>query len=230
MYVQVLKDIAHLLPLTLACLRVLPAETNTKIMCMYMITNFVFSPSHSLLTTSLLVQIIRGVELLAIKDQIYSQVLKDIAHLLPLTLACLRVLPAETNTKIMCITNFVFSPSHSLLTTSLLVQIIRGVELLAIKDQIYSQVLKDIAHLLPLTLACLRVLPAETNTKIMCMYMITNFVFSPSHSLLTIYIFIGTDHQRGGATCYKGSNILTSTKRHCTLTSINFSLSTCPSS
>ena len=102
-----------------------------------MITNFVFSPSHSLLTTSLLVQIIRGVELLAIKDQIYSQVLKDIAHLLPLTLACLCVLPAETNTKIMCITNFVFSPSHSLLTISLLVLIIRGVELLAIKEQIY---------------------------------------------------------------------------------------------
>ena len=40
---------------------------------------------------------------LTIKDQIYSQVLQDIAHLLPLTLVCLRVLPAETNTKVMCV-------------------------------------------------------------------------------------------------------------------------------
>ena len=103
-----------------------------------MITNFVFSPSHSLFTTSLLVLIIRGMELLAIKDQIYSQqVLQDIAHLLPLTLVCLRVLPAETNTKIMCVcTRLQILHSHHhipLFTASLLVLMIRGVELLAIK-------------------------------------------------------------------------------------------------
>ena len=38
---------------------------------MYPITNFAFSPSHSLFTTSLLVLIIRGVELLAVKEEIY---------------------------------------------------------------------------------------------------------------------------------------------------------------
>ena len=54
-----------------------------------------------------------------------------------------------------------------------------------------------------------------------CILTITFFIY---------YIFIGTDHQRGGATCCKRSNILTSTTRHCILTSINFSLSTCPSS
>ena len=159
---------------------------------MYPITNFAFSPSHSLFTTSLLVLIIRGVELLAVKDQIYSQALQDIAYLLPLTLACLRVLPAETNTKIMCMymmTNFAFSPSHSLFTTSLLVLIIRGVELLAVKDQIYSQALQDIVHLLPLTLVCLRVLPAETNTKIMCVCTRLQILHSHHHILYLLHLY-----------------------------------------
>ena len=83
------------------------------------------------------------------------------------------------------ITNFVFSPSHSLL-----VLIIRGVELLAIKDQIYSQVLQDIAHLLPLTLVCLSVLPAKTNTKIiMCVCTQLQILHSHHHILYLLHLY-----------------------------------------
>ena len=54
---------------------------------------------------------------------------------------------------------------------------------------------------LPLILVCLRV----QQTQKLCVY-----VHDYKFCILTITFFIGTDHQRGGASCYKTSNILTS--------------------